>query len=908
MFSKKVLKKGLKKDVNDIDSRLQKLIHQLEVYQVKLELQNEELNLSNSAAQDAIYLYDFAPSGFFTLSKKGEILELNLTGSQFFGQERSSLKNCLFGFFVSDSSKAVFNLFLEEIFTDNVKKSCEVTLSVKEDLTAHVHLTGIITEDEERCLVTMVDITRHVQSEETLRKSEERHHAIIETAMDGFWRVNRTGHLIEVNNTYCRMSGYSSQELLTMHISDLEVLESADEVADHIRRILAKREDRFETRHRHKDGSIFEVEVSAQYQPDEGGQLVVFLHDIHDRKLAEDNLRQSEERYKSLFKDNHSVMLLIDPDTGEIRDANPAASRYYGWTHAELCGKIITEINSLSKEEVAGEMQKAKEQKRSHFFFKHRLADGEIRDVEVYSGPIKFNGTTLLYSIVHDITERKLVEEALKESERLLRESQQVAHIGCYEVDLTTRTWKASPEINRIFGIDESYPHTLEAWTRLIHPDSRESVFEHNLQVELEKKQFNHEYKIVRFNDGKVHWVHGLGELEFDDQMRPVKLLGTIQDITHHKQAEEALNQLNEELEARVKERTSELLISHDALKQTEEKYRTVADHTYDWEYWINAEGAIQYISPSVVRVTGYTAEEIIANPGLINQIVFKDDLRFWERHVVESHTPDPDEKNNELEFRIVSKSGDIRWIGHVCKRIFVDGQYLGIRVSNHDVTGRVTAENELLNITVAVEERERKHFSRALHDGMGPLLSIIKLYFQWLAETDDAEKRKIIIEKGNINIEKAIETSHEIVLGLNSLFLNNSGYVEAIEKFIQNINNTQKLSIHFIYNTKQSFGNFLEITLYRITVELINNTLKYASATRIEIELKYNERKSVAFTYSEDGTGFDLPNTEKENKGMGLITIQQRIKIMRGKIKIDTGIGKGMKVYIEIPVSETII
>ena len=142
---------------------------------------------------------------------------------------------------------------------------------------------------------------------------------------------------------------------------------------------------------------------------------VVNARDITESKQVEKALRESEERYKSLFKNNHSVMLLIDPESANIVDANPAAISFYGWSHEELTRKKITNINTLTERQVFQEMKRAKTEQRRIFYFKHRLASGKIRDVEVYSGPIKVHGRELLYSIIHDITKRKQAELSLIE-------------------------------------------------------------------------------------------------------------------------------------------------------------------------------------------------------------------------------------------------------------------------------------------------------------------------------------------------------------------------------------------------------------------------------------------------------------------------------------------------------------
>jgi PAS domain S-box-containing protein len=133
------------------------------------------------------------------------------------------------------------------------------------------------------------------QVEAVLRQSGERHRTILHTAMDGFWMADLQGRLLEVNEAYCRMSGYGPQELLAMCISDLEAVETTTDTTDHIRKVMTQGEDRFESQHCRKDGSVFDVEVSVQYQPTEGGRLVGFLRDITERKRAEEILRQREE-------------------------------------------------------------------------------------------------------------------------------------------------------------------------------------------------------------------------------------------------------------------------------------------------------------------------------------------------------------------------------------------------------------------------------------------------------------------------------------------------------------------------------------------------------------------------------------------------------------------------------------
>jgi PAS domain-containing protein len=164
------------------DDETQRLIYELEVHQIELEMQNEELVNALSAAKDAIDLYDFAPCGYFTLSKEGQIVRLNLTGAQMLGKNRSHAKRNLLGFSVSDDTRSTFNLFLEKVFNSKFKENCDVTLSIN-GKPIYVYLSGVLAENAEQCLVTMVDITEHKRMEialqEKISEMSNFHHLVV---------------------------------------------------------------------------------------------------------------------------------------------------------------------------------------------------------------------------------------------------------------------------------------------------------------------------------------------------------------------------------------------------------------------------------------------------------------------------------------------------------------------------------------------------------------------------------------------------------------------------------------------------------------------------------------------------------------------------------------------------------
>jgi len=177
------------------------------------------------------------------------------------------------------------------------------------------------------------------------------------------------------------------------------------------------------------DGALVDIRSQAEYNQDEN-KIFGVIQDITEQVRIDAAVRESEARYRSLFQSNHAVMLLVDPDTGMVVDANPAAIRYYGWSREDLLDKRIGEINTLSAEEIAAALASVLSGRRNSFEFKHRLADGSSRDVEVFSGSLQVAGKTRIYSIVHDVTDRKQAEEQRERLQEQLLQAQKLESVG----------------------------------------------------------------------------------------------------------------------------------------------------------------------------------------------------------------------------------------------------------------------------------------------------------------------------------------------------------------------------------------------------------------------------------------------------------------------------------------------
>ncbi len=270
------------------------------------------------------------------------------------------------------------------------------------------------------------DITERRQMEGTLLESEERYWYMIENSSDLIQSVDPEGRFIFVNPAWRESLGYTEEELLDLNLFQIIHPDSMAHCQGLFQEIMSGHSVKgIQATFVSKSGRPIIVEGNVTPRMIAGQVIAThgFFRDITERKRAEEALRESEALYRNLFENHAAVKLTIDPDTGSIIDANEAAVNYYGWSHEQLRQMKIQEINTLSPEKIKEEMEKAKTKKRIHFEFRHRRADGSVRDVEVFSSKIEVKGKDLLHSIIHDITERKLAEEKLQRTLENLRKA-----------------------------------------------------------------------------------------------------------------------------------------------------------------------------------------------------------------------------------------------------------------------------------------------------------------------------------------------------------------------------------------------------------------------------------------------------------------------------------------------------
>ncbi|HWQ64604.1 MAG TPA: PAS domain S-box protein [Methanospirillum sp.] len=272
------------------------------------------------------------------------------------------------------------------------------------------------------------DITDYKLATEALADSESRLQLALSGSETGMWEIHIPSMMGNFDNQAAGLIGYEQNEngFYTLKIGELSYPEDIPLIMQRLNNYLGGLTTIFESEHRIRKTSGEWIWVLVRGKTtqwlDDGSPLLISgtIQDISERKQIQDNLRESEKRYRDMFEINNAVMLIIDSETNRIVDANAAAIKYYEYDRDELINKSISEINTADPEVIKMDISYAVGQKGTIFQFKHRKKSGEIRDVEVFSGPVIAKGKRLLHSIIQDVTERNRVEEALRQANHKL--------------------------------------------------------------------------------------------------------------------------------------------------------------------------------------------------------------------------------------------------------------------------------------------------------------------------------------------------------------------------------------------------------------------------------------------------------------------------------------------------------
>src|ERR1039457_243062 len=531
-------------------------------------------------------LFEAAKNGILILDvETGRISDVNPFLIDLLGFSHSEMVGKSVGevdlFKNNGSNKIMFERLQKDgyIRCDNLPLETSDGRKIAVELIGNVYQVG----DKKMIQCTIRDVPERRQVEGELKLFR----ALIERSNDAIHVVNpATGRFLDVNESACRALGYTRDEHLALTVFDVVEVDRTFFYAT-IARAKKAGHARVEVLHRRKDGTTFPVEVSLSPITIDREYLLAVVRDITERKRAEAAMREGERRFQTLA-DTSPVGIFRTNAQGQTIYVNPRWCQISGLSATNAMGEgWLRAVHPDDQERLAQGWQAAtRAQNISQTDYRFVHPDGTVSWVMGQAVPEKDDASNLVGYVgtITDITERKRAEDALRGSEMLLKETQTIAGLGSYVMDIPTGSWRSSDMLHKVFGIDKTYECSVEGWKNLIHPDDR-TVMMDNLRTEIleQGRVFDKEYRIIHHNDQAERWVHGLGRLEFDAQGRRVKMLGTIQDITDSKRAEKAL-----------------------------QLFQFATDRAADAVFWMNRDGSFFYVNDEACRSLGYARNELM--------------------------------------------------------------------------------------------------------------------------------------------------------------------------------------------------------------------------------------------------------------------------------------------------------
>jgi len=501
--------------------------------------------------------------------------------------------------------------------------------------------------------------------------------------------------------------------------------------------------------------------------------------------------------------------------------------------------------------------------------------------------------------------------EMLQENEERYRTLVEYSHDVLYSVSADQIITYVSPQIVN-FGWTPEELISRNFLELAVAPESREHVIDSWNQGAVGNDTHPTEFKWIG-RGAPVEWVEVVGNNFYDNSGNFLHQIGVLRDITARKRTEEAQKKVHDELERRVEERTSKLAATVAKLEEAKLRYRTLADFTYDWEYWQNPDGKFNYISPSCKRITSYSAEEFTANSELLHDIILPEDRAIWSSHRKEALK---ERKPIEVQFRIHKKNGEICWIEHACQQIINDqGEFLGVRASNRDITVRKQSEDALkasreearmlAGQLITNQEAERKRLARELHDDITQRMAFLniemdKLEIQDQSLSETVRKRLRQIGDGLGELSSDI---HVISRQLHPSILQDLGLAQAIEAECKNFTRLKEIPVTLeLDGALQDLSKEHSLCIYRILQEGLRNTARHAKARQIQVMLSIKD-DNMHFLIKDNGKGFNAASN-MNNVGLGMASMRERARLIQGDLSIKSQLGKGTVIELRAPIA----
>lgn len=825
----------------------------------------QELAKLNDQARD---LYEFAPVGYLTLDREGQILETNQTAAMLLRVAHSQLSRSNFTNFVAKKSLAAFADHRTQVFEHRIRQTCELEMTKGDGTPLSARLQSIAFRDDpdrdpENCRTALIDITDEKEAEQWRLQAERLERMVEELPTAAVFLDQGVTHL---NRAAESLTGYERIEIQSI---DEWFAKLFGEGASQSRARYEELKERgFRDRSqkvaiRRKDGR--ERIVQFAHHRFENQEIWLIL-DLTEHVEAEQGLRRTQFTIDS----SREAIFWVNPD-GSFRFANQAATELSGYSNERLLKMTVQDIALHMKPEAwKGWWENLRKEKSIQIERRFQSRKGKMFILELAINYLEFRDEEFCCVFARDISERKADELRLREGEERMRQlAEHTADvISLIQVNPPKFVY-CSPAYESVFDrpLEDLYQDS-KVWFDAVHPDDQERLVK--VWENQHEQEFTLEYRVVR-PDGTVRTVRGRGFPVLDNDGNPYRVAGVTEDITERKQAE---------------------------LDQA--RFAALVESSPAGVIGLSLDGIIQQWNPAAEKLFGYEAHEVIGQS-----------IRILA----------PAERQNE--FSIVAKSiragkavhafetlryhrdgTPIEIVLTVSPILGANGQPIGMNSIVQDNRERIQLQKE---VTAAAEE-EQERIAKELHDGHGSILSGLQMRIRGLQKR--CEKQELLAEAREIeaiskDLGDSITGLRNLIKGLHPLGSDSWQFIEAIRSLTARAKATNQMTCRFIGPKNPDLVTLPDAAtanhLFRIAQEAMHNALRHSDGSQLTIQLKSDREGEITLTITDNGKGLAAPEPGKTRSGLGLKTMEYRAHLIGAKLAITKRKSGGTRVLCSV-------
>lgn len=667
-------------------------------------------------------------------------------------------------------------------------------------------------------------------------------------------------------------------------------------IIDELELAIKNKQTDFRTEYRiyKNKNTIAYIEEVAEIKFDSNGnavEMVGVLRDITESKLKDVQVK----KLSMAIKQSADTIVFTDID-GNIEFANPKFTELTGYSLDEALGENprILKSGLQSPEFYKSMWQTISSGGVWRGEFHNKAKDGTLFWEKATITPIKNKSgeITNYLAVKSDITESKKAQLVLEKQFKEIKIAKDFSEnlIETSNVLIVSLNRKAEIQIfnkyaEKLTGYSKNEVIGKNWFEIFIPKEERSLISSVFIDVLNEMPRSSHVDNVILTKSKAKKDISWSNSTIYDLESNIAGIISIGRDITELLIMQQKLIDQNERL-----------FLSKKQAQESELRFRTLFNKSNDSIIITSFDGFIIDVNDKTIKLLEYTREELIGNKvSLITPIDFIDKRNLLLKKIKKQKTIVFETYNItkfSVEIPIEVSSTVINYLG---KNMILS--------TGRDIRERKESEKKLLTAIIETEEKERQRIAQDLHDGLGPLMSTIKLYVQWLSKPESKANKDELAKKAEQTVEEAYKTLRSISNNLSPHILKNFGFVVALKSFIEKIKELSDIKINLKSNINERFYHVIETITYRILTEVINNTIKHAKANTVNIIIT-KEKNKIHINYTDNGIGFDVNKVMESQKGMGLFNIENRLKSIGGKINIKSEIGKGIQItlIIEIP------